>query len=41
MQPLRCALTGMAGGPDVFEVMAWLGAERSLRRLGLAIERLA
>ena len=41
LQPLRCALTGQAGGPDVYEVMGWLGPERSLRRIELAIERLA
>jgi len=41
LQPLRCALSGMAGGPDTFEVLAWLGAERSLRRLELALERLS
>lgn len=41
LQPLRCALTGQPGGPDVFEVMRWLGPERSLRRIELALERLA
>ncbi len=41
LQPLRCALSGMAGGPDTFEVLAWLGAERALRRLELALERLS
>jgi glutamyl-tRNA synthetase len=41
LQPLRCALTGQAGGPDVYDVMVWLGAERSLRRIELALERLA
>jgi len=41
LQPLRCALTGQAGGPDVYDVIGWLGAERSLRRIELAIERLA
>jgi glutamyl-tRNA synthetase len=41
LQPLRCALSGMAGGPDTFEVLAWLGPERSLRRLELALERLS
>jgi len=41
LQPLRCALTGQAGGPDVFQVMRWLGPERSLRRIELALERLA
>jgi glutamyl/glutaminyl-tRNA synthetase len=41
LQPLRCALTGQAGGPDVFEVMRCLGPERSLRRIELALVRLA
>ncbi len=41
LQPLRCALTGQAGGPDVFDVMGWLGPERSLRRIERATERLA
>jgi len=40
-QPLRCALAGKEGGPDVYEMMSWLGPERTLRRLELAIERLA
>ncbi|MFN0008401.1 MAG: glutamate--tRNA ligase [Planctomycetota bacterium] len=41
LQPLRCALTGQSGGPDVFEVMRCLGPERSLRRIELAQTRLA
>ncbi len=40
-QPLRLALTGAAGGPDLFDVMALLGEERSLRRIEVALERLA
>jgi glutamyl-tRNA synthetase len=40
-QPLRCALTGLAGGPDLFDAMAWLGAASTLRRIEVAIERLA
>ncbi len=40
-QPLRCALSGKAGGPDLFDVMEWLGGEACLRRLVSAIERLA
>jgi glutamyl-tRNA synthetase len=39
-QPLRCALTGEAQGPDLFEVIAWLGAERALARLAAGIRRL-
>src|SRR5260221_3635358 len=41
IQPLRCALTGQAGGPDVYDVMVWLGPERSLRRIEIALESLA
>ena len=41
LQPLRCALSGMAGGPDTLEVLGWLGPQRSLRRLELALERLS
>jgi len=40
-QPLRCALTGKAGGPDLFEVIALLGPERTLRRLDAGLVRLA
>ena len=39
-QPLRCALTGEAGGPDLFDTMAVLGAESTLARLDAGIERL-
>jgi len=39
-QPLRCALTGEPGGPDLFDVMALLGSERTLTRLGHGIARL-
>ncbi len=40
-QPLRVALTGLAGGPDLFDAMTWLGAAATLRRIEVAIERLA
>ena len=40
-QPLRCALTGKAGGPDLFDVLVWLGPERSATRLERGLERLA
>ena len=39
-QPLRCALTGKAGGPDLFEVMDWIGGERSLVRIQAGVKRL-
>ena len=31
--PLRSALTGLAGGPSVHDVMAALGREESLKRI--------
>ena len=40
-QPLRCALTGLPGGPDLFEVMYALGQESTLNRIQRAVERLA
>ena len=40
-QPLRCALTGEAGGPDLFDVMALLGPERSTTRIQRGIARLS
>ena len=40
-QPLRCALSGKAGGPDLFDTMDLLGAEASLARLQHAERRLA
>ena len=40
-QPLRCALTGQAAGPDLYDVIAWLGPERALARIEIGIERLA
>jgi glutamyl-tRNA synthetase len=40
-QPLRCALTGEPGGPDLFEVMALLGPASVRRRLERGIERLS
>jgi len=39
-QPLRCALTGKAGGPDLFDLIEWLGGERSLVRIQAGIKRL-
>lgn len=40
-QPLRVALTGLAGGPDLFDAMSWMGAASTLRRIEIALERLA
>jgi len=39
-QPLRCALSGRAGGPDLFEMIELLGPERSSQRLADAEQRL-
>ena len=40
-QPLRCALTGHPGGPDLFDVMALLGPESTLARIEHGLVRLA
>jgi glutamyl-tRNA synthetase len=40
-QPLRCALTGLPGGPDLFEVMHALGQAATLDRIRAGVERLA
>lgn len=40
-QPLRCALTGLAGGRDLFEVLELLGAEASLARIRHGARRLS
>ena len=39
-QPLRLALSGQMGGPDVFDMIAWLGVERALVRIDDAAKRL-
>ena len=40
-QPLRCALTGMAGGRDLFDCIELLGMESALKRIEAAMGRLA
>ncbi|MCE9593420.1 MAG: glutamate--tRNA ligase [Planctomycetes bacterium] len=40
-QPLRCALTGQAGGPDLFEIMELLGVPAVRARIRRGAERLA
>jgi len=40
-QPVRVAVTGSAASPPIFETLRVLGQERTLRRLGEALERLA
>ena len=39
-QPMRCALTGMAGGRDLFEVLELLGLDAALGRLRVGAARL-
>jgi len=39
-QPVRVALTGGTVSPGIYEVIAVLGKERTLRRLGGALERI-
>jgi glutamyl-tRNA synthetase len=39
-QPIRVAITGTSVSPGIFESLAVLGKERSIERLGLAVERL-
>ena len=39
-QPLRCALTGKPGGPELSDVMLLLGADAVARRLDAALARL-
>ena len=39
-QPLRCALMGEAGGPDVFEAMKVIGGPSALRRIEAGARRL-
>ena len=38
MKPVRVALTGALGGPDLGQVLAWLGPEISLKRLQDAVD---
>ena len=40
-QPLRCALTGQAGGPDLFDLIDLLGGPHALARIDAAKVRLA
>jgi len=40
-QPLRCALTGMGGGADLFVLMDLIGFERTLARIEAGTTRLA
>lgn len=39
-QPLRCVLTGAAGGADLFDSVRLLGAERTLARIDHGLQRL-
>ncbi len=40
MQPLRLSLVGSMSGPDVFDIAATIGKERTLERIRFAIESL-
>ena len=40
-QPLRCAVSGMPGGLDLFELMGLLGRESTFRRIESGLQRLA
>lgn len=40
-QPLRCALSGKPGGPELTDILWLLGKERALARLSQGAERLA
>jgi glutamyl-tRNA synthetase len=40
-QPLRCALMGEVGGPDVFEALKVIGAQGAMRRVEAGARRLA
>ena len=40
MAPLRLALTGTGGGPDLFEIMEFLGREECISRIQSAIQTL-
>jgi glutamyl-tRNA synthetase len=41
LQPLRCALSGQPGGPDLFETMDLLGEQRVRARIAAGARRLA
>lgn len=41
MLPIRAALTGMSGGPSVFDILSVLGKEESLKRLSYVIQNRA
>jgi glutamyl-tRNA synthetase len=38
MQPLRIAVSGAAGGPPIFELLALIGKQETLERLNFALE---
>ncbi|MCC5932973.1 MAG: glutamate--tRNA ligase [Balneolales bacterium] len=41
MLPVRLAVTGVGGGPDLFQTMQLLGREEVLGRIGSAVQKLA
>ena len=40
MQLLRVLITGVAGGPQLFDMMALIGKEESVKRLSTALSKL-
>jgi glutamyl-tRNA synthetase len=40
MQLLRVLITGVAGGPQLFDMLALLGKEESINRLETALQKL-
>jgi glutamyl-tRNA synthetase len=40
LQPIRVAISGSSISPGIFESLAALGRERSVERIGAAVERL-
>jgi len=40
MLPARLALTGMGGGPNLFEIMAFIGKNETIRRIEIAVQKM-
>lgn len=40
MLPVRLALTGMGGGPNLFEIMAFIGKEAAISRIEIAVQKM-
>jgi glutamyl/glutaminyl-tRNA synthetase len=39
MQLFRVVVTGVGGGPNMFEIMELIGKEESIKRMNLFLER--